>query len=74
MDDVMQLRRPTRPVLWGRISECRSSSRILWTARAVPEASDAISLVSNPSFNKDMIKARWAASSCGAMILLTGKR
>jgi hypothetical protein len=71
MDDVMQLRRPTRPVLWGRISECRSSSRILWTARAVH---DAISLVSNPSFNKDMIKARWAASSCGAMILLTGKR
>ena len=62
----MQLRRPTRFVLGVGISDC--FRRILWTARTLHEASEAISLFSNPSFSKDLIKICCAALSCGAMI------
>jgi hypothetical protein len=48
------------------ISNC--FRRILWTARTLHEASEAISLFSNPSFSKDLIKICCAAFSCGAMI------
>ena len=65
----MQLRRPTRFVLGVGISNCCLFRRILWTARTLHEASEAISLVSNPSFSKVLIKICCAASSCGAMIV-----
>jgi hypothetical protein len=42
--------------------------RILWTVRTLHEASEAISLFSNPSFSKDLIKICCAVFSCGAMI------
>jgi hypothetical protein len=61
----MQLRRPTRFVLGVGISSC--FRRILWTARTLHEASEAISLFSNPSFSKDLINICCAAFSCGAM-------
>jgi hypothetical protein len=64
----MQLRRPTRFVLGVGMSDCCVFRRILWTARKLHEASEAISLFSNPSFSKDFIKICCAAFSCGAMI------
>jgi hypothetical protein len=65
----MQLRRPTRFVLGVvGISDCCLFRRILWTARTLHEASEAISLFSNRSFSKDLIKICCAAFSCGAMI------
>jgi hypothetical protein len=69
MGGVMQLRRPTRFVLGVGISNCCLFRRILWTARTLHDASEAISLVSNPSFSKVLIKICCAASSCGAMIV-----
>src|SRR5947207_2609936 len=68
MDDVTQPRRPTRAILRVGISDCFLSRRILWTARKVHDASEAISLVSNPSVSRVLIRIRCAASSCGAMI------
>ena len=59
-------RRPTRFVLGVGISNC--FRRILRTARTLHEASEAISLFSNPSFSKDLIKICCAALSCRAMI------
>jgi hypothetical protein len=67
----MQLRRPTRFVLGVGISICCLC--ILWTARTLHEASEAISFVSNPSFSKVSIKICCAASSCGAMIVADTK-
>lgn len=64
----MQLRRPTRFVLGVGISDCCLFRRILWTAHTLHEASEAISLVLNPSFSKVLIKIRCAAASCGAMV------
>jgi hypothetical protein len=61
----MQLRRPTWFVFGVGISNC---CRILWTARTLHKASEAISLFSNPFFNNVSIKICCAASSCGAMI------
>src|SRR6266487_1198138 len=69
MGDVMRLRRPTRFVLGVGISNCCLFRRILWTARTLHEASEAISLVSNPFFSNVLIKICCAASSCGAMIV-----
>jgi len=43
--------------------------RILWTARTLHKASEAISLVSNPSFSRHLIKICCAASNCGAMVV-----
>jgi hypothetical protein len=37
-------------------------------ARTVYEASEAISLFSNPSFSKDLIKICYVALSCSAII------
>jgi hypothetical protein len=68
MGNVMQLRRPTRFVLGVGISDCCLFRRILWTARALHEASEAIILVSNPSFSRVLIRICYAAFSCGAMI------
>jgi hypothetical protein len=68
MGAVMQLRRPTRFVLRVGMSDCCVFRRILWTARTLHEASEAISLFSNPSFSKDLIKICYAAFSYGAMI------
>jgi len=48
------------------ISSC--FRRILWTARTLHEASEAISLFLNPSFSKNLIKIYYTALSCGAMI------
>ncbi len=53
------------------MSDCCVFRRILWTARTLHEASKAISLFSNPSFSKDLIKICCAAFSCGAMIAET---
>jgi hypothetical protein len=64
--DVMQLRRPTRFVRGVGISNY--FRRILWTARTLHKASEAISLFSNSFFSKDLIKMCCAALSCGAMI------
>jgi hypothetical protein len=64
----MRLRRPTQFVLGVGISNHYLFRRILWTARTLHEASEAISLVSNPSFSKALIKICRAASSCGAVI------
>lgn len=47
--------------------------RILWTARTLHEASEAISLVSNPLFSKLSIKICCAASSCGAIVVADTK-
>ena len=58
----------TRFVLGVDISNCRLFRRILWTARTLHKASEAISLVSNPSISNVLIKLYCAASSCGAMI------
>ena len=69
MDDVMQLRRPTRFVLGVGISSYRLFRRILWTALMLHEASEAIILVSNPFFSNVLIKICCAASSCGAMLV-----
>ena len=69
----MQLRRPTRFVLEVGISDCCLFRRILWTVRTLHEASEAISLVSNPSFSNVLIKICCAASSCGAMIVADTK-
>jgi hypothetical protein len=68
MGDVMQLQRPTRFVLGVSISDYCLFRRILRTARTLHEASEAISLVPNPSFSKVLIKICCAAFSCGAMI------
>ena len=73
MGDVMQLRRLTRFVLGVDISNSCLFRRILWTARTLHEASEAISLVSNPSFSNALIKICCAASSCGAMIVADTK-
>ena len=70
---MTQLRRPTRFVLGVGISDYCLFRRILWTARALHEASKAISLVSNPSFSNVLIKICCAASSCGAMIVADTK-
>jgi len=69
----MQLRWLTRFVLGVGISNCCLFRRILWTARTLHEASEAISLISNPSFSKVLIKICCAASSCGAMIVADTK-
>ena len=63
-----QERRPTRFVLGVGISNHYLFRQILWTARTLHEASEAISLVSNPSFSEALIKICCAASSCGTMI------
>jgi hypothetical protein len=63
----MQLRRPTRFVLEVGISNRCLFRRILWTARTLHEASEAISLVSNPSLVNFLIKICSAVFSCGAM-------
>jgi hypothetical protein len=69
----MQLRRPTRFVLGiGILSSC-FFRRIFWTARTLHEASEAISLFSNPLFSKVSIKICCAASSCGAMVVADTK-
>jgi len=68
MGDVIQLRRPTRFILGVGIPDCCLFNRILWTALILYEASKAISLVSNPSFSKILIKICCAAFSCDAMI------
>jgi hypothetical protein len=73
MGDVMQLRRPTWFVLGMGISNSCLFRRILWTARTLHEASEAISLVSNPLFSKVSIKICCAASSCGAMVVANTK-
>ena len=73
MGDVMQLRRPMRFVLRVGISNSCLFRRILWTACTLHEASEAISLVSNPPFSKVSIKICCAASSCGAMIMADQK-
>jgi hypothetical protein len=67
----MRVRRPTVFVLWGMgISDCYCLFRqILWTARTLHEASVAISLVSNPSFSKALIKICCAAFSCGGIFV-----
>ena len=62
-----------RFVLGVGISNCCLFRRILWTARTLHEASEAISLVSNPSFSKVLIKICCAASICGAMIVADTK-
>ena len=67
----MQLRRPTRFVFGVGISNRCLFRWILWTARTLREASEAISLFSNPSFSKALIKICCAAFSCGAMITNT---
>jgi hypothetical protein len=64
----MRLRRLTWFVLRVGISNCHLFRRILWTTRTLHKASKAISLVSNPSFSKALIKICCAASSCGAVI------
>jgi hypothetical protein len=69
----MQLRRPTRFLLRVGISNCCIFRRILWTARTLHEASEAISFVSNLSFSKVSIKICCAASGCGAMIVADTK-
>jgi hypothetical protein len=69
MGDVMQLRRLRRFVLRVGISNCCLFRRILWTARTLHEAFEAISLVLNPSFSNVSIKICCATSSCGAMIV-----
>ena len=66
MDNVRRPRRPTLVVLGVGISSFR---RILWTARTLDEATEAISLVLNPSFSKASIKRCVAASRCGAMMI-----
>jgi hypothetical protein len=68
--DVMQLGRPTRIVLGVDILICCRCRRILWTARIVHEASEAISLVSNPSLSKVSIKTCCARCSGGAIIIV----
>ena len=73
MGNVMQLRQPTQFVLGMGISDCCLFRRILWTARTLHEATEAISLVSNPSFSNVLIKICCAASSCGAMIMADTK-
>jgi len=55
-----------RFVLKVGISNC--FRRILWTARTLYKASEAISLFSSSCFSKDLIKICYAAFSCGAMI------
>jgi len=73
MGDVMQLRRPTRFVLGVSISNCSPFRRILWTVRTLHDASEAISLFSNPCFSKVSIKICFAASSWGAMVVADPK-
>lgn len=66
---VMQLRRLTRSVLGVvGISDYCLFRRILWTPRALHEASAAVSLVPNPFSCKVLIKICCAAFSCGAII------
>jgi hypothetical protein len=67
--DIMHLRWPGRVVLGVGISSCCLFRRILWTARTLHEASEAISLVSNPSFSKVLIKIYCAVFCCGAISL-----
>ena len=55
-----------RFVLRVGISNC--FRRILWTARTLHEASEAISLFSNPCFSKDLIKICYVALSYGSII------
>jgi hypothetical protein len=69
----MQLQRLTRFVLRIGISNSCLFRRILWTARTLHEASEAISSVSNPLFSKVLIKICCAASSCGAMVVADTK-
>ena len=69
----MQLRRPTRFVLGVGISDCCLFRRILWTARTLHEASEAISLFSNPCFSKVSIKICFAVSSWGAIVVADTK-
>ena len=64
MCDVIQLQQLTRFVLGVGISNCCLFRRILWTARKLHKASEAVSLVSNPSFSNVLIKICCAASSC----------
>jgi hypothetical protein len=52
---------------------CCLFKRILWMARMLHEASEAISLFSNPSFSNALIKICCAASSCGARIVADTK-
>jgi hypothetical protein len=73
MGGVMQVRWPTRFVLRVGISNCCLFRRILWTARTLHEASEAISFVSNPFFSNVSIKICCAASSCSAMIVADTK-
>jgi hypothetical protein len=66
----MRLRRPIVFVLERLgISDSCLFERILWTARTLHEASVAISLVSNPSFSKALIKICYIAFSCGGMFI-----
>jgi hypothetical protein len=69
----MQLQWLTRFVLRVGISNSCLLRRILWTARTLHEASEAISLFSNPCFSKVSIKMCFAASSWGAMVVADTK-
>ena len=68
ISNVIQPRRPTRAILRVGISDYCLSRRILWTARTVHEAFEAISLVSNPSVSRVLIRIRYTTSSYGTMI------
>jgi hypothetical protein len=69
MGRVIRPRRSREFVLKVSISNCRVFRRILWTARTLHEASEAISLASNPLISDVLIKRCGAASKCGAMIV-----
>ena len=73
MGDVMQLRRPTRFVLGVGISNCSPFRRILWTVRTLHDASEAISLFSNPCFSKVSIKICVILSNKSAIVIVNSK-
>ncbi len=67
----MQLRQLMWFVLGVGISDCALFRLTLWTARTLHEAFMAISLVSNPSFSKILIKICCVAFVRGAMVANT---
>jgi hypothetical protein len=69
MGRVIRPRRSREFVLKVSISNCRVFRRILWTARTLHEASEAIILASNPSFSKVLIEICCALSSYGDMVV-----